>query len=1197
MAITVKREDKFAFLFTGNISNSVYLKDMENVYYTLTKFYNYNPNNIWLVFGSNPTGLTDFSTNYPGLAASDNVKRYLGTTDPVQDFLDTFEKDNIGLFNHILNSGHPDPGEKKSVLLYFTGEGSLGNLNINETSDQIDVLWLQSRLGYELGPPVFASLKDWCNINVVMQQAFGGGFHTIINALTIASFTSACSSSDASPDFGTIEGSHFTYGLCKALQFEQIWDKDDNTIYADELFVEGNLLISLSNAGARFIAPDPPNSIDGQTGFAVGYCRKNDLPITSNPPNTIVKTSDETDYCLGKPDFLIRDGNHPGVGLSLDASPDIFITHPIWDGAGNPDLPDNQYIQDADDGGVFENKIQVKVLNIGTHPVRKYSVGVIRYDTSTAAGTGEKRVKETDLSGEVLCPIPIPNDDTEPEDTPTLLFSKISEFSDIPFPTQFHESIRAKAGLETITDADLDTWDYENDYSQAQLNISYSEETDVIVITPGTGKSGYKPEEKFAFLFAGNTGDQYENDIIKVYDTLTNYYGYPKDHIWVVSGGTNFTATFTGSNVSSVSNETELTNVLQPFKNAAGTVNGNLPDILNNAFLYFTGEGSREDIAGTDTSLLVINGAGGTEKISGAWLKTQLETDTDFLNNCQVDIFCEQSYGEGFYNDNSALISFNCGNKSFTSSCTISETSNGGTSGSNFTDAWIKGLNMMALTSGTNSGKYADELTADTEPTDNILVSLKKAWVYAKEVAANTGFYNELGEEVKYLGLPNFLIRDGNHESLTEPVYESPDIFLTHPNNAAMDADPLYVDLYVEDDGGAIDNVINVRVLNIGTHPVRKYYVGVTRYDSGASGTGEDRVEETQLSGEVLCPIPIPNDDTQPADSTSTPMLFSKITKFNDIRFPETTHKCVRAKVQLEAFSATDLETWTWNYSARYSEAQRNIDYSGVSDASGGGKSLKAGEGVMPEKKEEIPIDAEDEKNEEIKNNLRGFKEHIYEIRNPYKEKRKFVIVFPKSYLRYQKELFNFEWFELNKHKENELIPLKISRKSNFRIKFELKPKESKNILLYFAVKPKIKIEKLVSLPFEILAYVNRRKICDILNFRRFFFKRFRRKYVNMGGITLKIRQEKAPKLFGTVFDKNKKPIRNAMIKIQTVNKRQGAIIRTDKNGNYEFENINPDVYRVTAVNEKWHSKEHLINLFAAKRREEGIRLDFIEND
>jgi len=43
--------------------------------------------------------------------------------------------------------------------------------------------------------------------------------------------------------------------------------------------------------------------------------------------------------------------------------------------------------------------------------------------------------------------------------------------------------------------------------------------------------------------------------------------------------------------------------------------------------------------------------------------------------------------------------------------------------------------------------------------------------------------------------------------------------------------------------------------------------------------------------------------------------------------------------------------------------------------------------------------------------------------------------------------------------------------------------------------------------------------------------------------------------------------------------------------------NIKPDVYRVTAVNEKWHSKEHLITLFVAKRREESIRLDFIEKD
>jgi len=1105
MPITTNSSNKFAFLLASS-KDAGRLADIQMVFDTLTQYYNYLPANIWVVIGE-----TGAST---GSFGSANITSVTNTSDLTN------------AFNAFTANGAAD----STMLLYFsvqTGTGSslvLAGTDINSSGD-----WIEDN---------FDVPDDEVHIVVERDEAetLAQTMYDLLGA-TKTSRTSSCGSGFTA-GAGT-SGSLFTEEWTKGLKFEAF-----SGSYADEMLTgEIGLISNLISLKQANMYAD--TAMAGQ--------------------NSTYDASDHPLY-LGKPNFLIRDGDHPGVGLSSDKSPDIILS---YTGGG---ASTDEFFQDT--SGSYENKIQVKVLNIGTHPLRKYSVGVIRYDTDTA-GTGEKSVDNVSLLNEVLCPIPMPSDATEPANTLLLLFSKISEFSDIKFPTQLHETIRAKAGLETITD--LDTWDYENEYSQAQLNISYSGETDVNVIPPGNGKSGYRPEEKFAFLFAGRTDQQYENDIKNVYDTLTNYYGYPKEHIWVVSGGGNFpTATFhTDSHVSSISDKTVLSSVLQLFKNAAGTVNGNQPDILNNAFLYFTGEGSRENMSGTDTSLLVINGAGGTIKISGEWLKTALDNNANFLNNCQVDIFCEQSHGEGFYNDNSALSLFVCTNRSFTSSCTVSETSGGGTSGSNFTDAWIKGLNMIKLTSVPN--KYADELTADVEPTDNLLVSLKKAWVYAKELVPNTGFYNELGE-VKYLGLPVFLIRDGDHGTLTEPAYESPDIFLTHPNNTDLDTDPINADLYVQDAGGDIDNIINIRVLNIGTHPLREFSVGITRYDTGAGGPGVDRVKTVSLTEQVLCPIPIPVDASQPPDNS--PALFSFITKFNDVPFPDQTHKCIRATAQLAEINLTDMDFWVWNYHNLYEQAQRNIDYSGVAENSGGG---------IPPLPPYLIID------EKMKQKIMGLKEHIYYVYNPFKEKIIIHFPIPRDYLTVEKELLTFKWFEYHENKMNDLVPIKLSKKNDLLFKFELKPKESKKILLYFAFKPDVKIDKLISVPFDILMSIPKHEY-KFKNIRRTLIKGFEKKYALMGGFTLKIKQESS-ELFGAVKDLKENPVRNALIVLQTVNKRQGAIISTEKDGSYNFSKINPDVYRVLVIADNWHTKRQLIHLPGGKKGAKGVKLNFNEKN
>ena len=725
-----------------------------------------------------------------------------------------------------------------------------------------------------------------------------------------------------------------------------------------------------------------------------------------------------------------------------------------------------------------------------------------------------------------------------------------------------------------------------------------------------------RPEEKYAFLFTGDVGERYENDVIKVFNTLTEFYGYPTNHIWVVSGGGSFpNADFTGSNELLASTEAKLKDALEAFTKAARTVDLTDPDrpagTLNNAFLYFTGKGGRETVGSFDTSFLVINGVEPIDvtaiKIKGSWLKTALQideeqtaiagsdvTDNDLLANCQIDVYFEQSYGGGFYDDlPTALNLLLSPNWSFTSACSNGETSSGGPTGSTFTDAWTNGLKLVPLSSGANSGKYADELIADTEDTTNLKVSLRKAWTYAKDVTTNSGNYQEkpLVDGIKYLGLPAFLIRDGNHGVLTDYAHESPDIYLTHPTAFdGMITNP--DDEYVQDTGGSYNNIINVETRNIGTHPVRKFAVGVIRFQTGGGGSGEKRSKTEELIGTpeklILCPVLL--DDPVQVDIPPT-QVRSCVTTFDDIEFPNETHRCVRAKADLLEVTDTDLDDWSWTI--RYEEAQRNIDYSGVTNVDGG--TPPPGEAGIPEDQEDIPDNGDDtEANEKMKKNLQGFKEHIYEIRNPFHEKNRFILVFPEVLLKYREQIAT-EWFELTNELDKKMIPLEIIKKPYEHIQFILEPKESKKILFYLAMKPKEYIKEIISLPFEILVDLKQQEV-DFTDIKKTTYAKFQSEFALFSGFTVKIKTD-ASKLFGIVQDKEGNPVANTMICIQTVNTRQGAIIRTSRKGTYAFSEINPDVYRVMAVTENWHTKEKLVYLPGGERGMKGVKLDFYEKE
>ncbi len=444
---TTNPNQKFAFLLTGSTS-SVYIEDLKLVYTMLTEYYNYPKTNIWVVFGNT---IAAADSNYFDVDAA--KKLVLEGAKTISD-LNT-------LFTAFKTAA--DTSSDNTMLLYFTGDGtSSPALTLNGIASSIDTTWYDNNVNN------FLSGIKKAELNVVMQQSHSGDFEdTVSNTVSSSpwSFTSACTNMQTA--VAGVNGNKFTEAWTAGLRLEASTGGTNSGKFADEAspVSSPNYLISLEQAKT----------------FAAAWM---------NDTNQTPQYNDSGDLFLGKPDLLIRDGNHPGVGLPSNKSPDIILS---YTGSGSST---DKFFQDT--SGTFENKIQVKVLNIGTHPVRKYYVGVIRYDTNTA-GTGEKRIDDVSLLNEVLCPIPLPNDASQPSDIPPLLFSKISEFSDIKFPTQLHETIRAKAGLETITDAELDTWDYENEYSQAQLNISYSGETDVNVIPPGTGKSGTDLKKSLLF--------------------------------------------------------------------------------------------------------------------------------------------------------------------------------------------------------------------------------------------------------------------------------------------------------------------------------------------------------------------------------------------------------------------------------------------------------------------------------------------------------------------------------------------------------------------------------------------------------------------------------------------------------------------------------------------------------------------------
>jgi hypothetical protein len=352
---------------------------------------------------------------------------------------------------------------------------------------------------------------------------------------------------------------------------------------------------------------------------------------------------------------------------------------------------------------------------------------------------------------------------------------------------------------------------------------------------------------------------------------------------------------FSGAPVTTIVSKTDLSTALANFATMAAGTN-------RTALLYFTG-GSIPPPSGSTASKLVITGGAMPASVDAAWLAPKLAA----LHPAHINVVMQQGYARGFEPAVTALSTSVPTNEwSFTYACEANQDSHGlpptdpNFDGSFFTAAWARALKLEALPAGvTGAGQFADQLGSGSEAT-NRLVSLQEAMVFARRIHdeqdlmgafSTIGYVGPAAGGAQHLGKPAFLIRDGS------PWWESPDIFLTHPNDSYVDTVPSSADLYIPDSATATtpyNNTVNVVVRNVGSHPVRAYAMHEELFHTGGGGTSIANDQDPVVpAGGVLQPIDLA-DIATPQDKTDTH-------QWNTIFVVTHPHRCVKAEVGLLA--------------------------------------------------------------------------------------------------------------------------------------------------------------------------------------------------------------------------------------------------------------------------------------------------------
>ena len=325
-------------------------------------------------------------------------------------------------------------------------------------------------------------------------------------------------------------------------------------------------------------------------------------------------------------------------------------------------------------------------------------------------------------------------------------------------------------------------------------------------------------DDKFAFLFKTNAAF----DLSGVKTVLEDLYGY--ENITEVEGCANFLTSWqTFSNA--VSSNT-------PAAVAAGDA-----DAKNTVFVFLVGTSDTSGLTdGTNSLPFVPPGPSLSSFFDGtAPLCANIHNNSE-VHYVAVFDHCETLQGGWSYADNGTLLTpYTAGD------------SMGALTHQAFLDAWIGAMSLNDMTL-LNSEKllriekvaqYVNEQTSPAAtPLSTILNERKEVAGVSTDVIVDT----EANWANYYPGRFVLQINDGNQETPAKPWWDSWDIWVTNncypndlPNNYSR-ANGSY-------ELGAF-NKVHVVVHNLGTHPVKDFYVGATVFHSGGGGSGDPNVEQ-----------------------------------------------------------------------------------------------------------------------------------------------------------------------------------------------------------------------------------------------------------------------------------------------------------------------------------------------------------------
>lgn len=695
------------------------------------------------------------------------------------------------------------------------------------------------------------------------------------------------------------------------------------------------------------------------------------------------------------------------------------------------------------------------------------------------------------------------------------------------------------------------------------------------------------PQHKFAVLLSGSTDPQYVEDMLKVYDTLVNYYGYPAANIKVffgshdpawsgwAPGGHQVVADAPSFQHSYHDFVSRVTTDHDPQDQAVN--DGGLND-WNTMVLFITGkiddsgakpvlilrQADPADTGDADVLLpMLFSGAPPpmpdlTKIITGLYNFPPQAGDppvSDYLFKTSIHLVIQTSKAFSFRDDLYNGINSQCMSLTFATDSTtvLPEVP----TGSAFIASWTDGLRLVPG----SGGLYADEIdTLAGEPVDNLTVSTPKACKYVhgdlslfeKKIPTTVTNPDDL-----CFGKPVVWIKDGTDHTVPRAWYESPDIWITcltyYPDDGTSEDNDFYV--YEE------DNVIHIRAHLKGCHPVRKIYIGSKVFRSGGGGLGEVHTG-TLVPASVLLP------GTGESVYTNTYFYTSGFA-----------HSCIKGRVSMTPLTVTDIDddpANEWNPLSRSTEAQRNTDPSGLKSSSGGA-GADAGEGKIDEEEAEAAAEPETfapETDTDTKStkNLRGFKEHIYIIRNPFRYTRDFRYVIDDVLIKKRKE-FNYRWLAVDPKNPDRTTELKVVMEPYPHIPFELKPGGEIHILNYIALGKGVKIEKPVKINFDI--EMGREKVRRFLSWRiniptRIKFQRF-------SGVTMRV-LDGSFTMKGVLKCRDKELLKRAVVIAKTIDGRQSAAASVNEKGEWAFRDINPDIYQVWAKSGKVTGKKQVVH-------------------